>query len=62
MYQRIWMRHLGEKATMVGKSGNKHDQFAVAVLEDKTLCTVSDELLVFFFFGVSLFPLLVAQR
>ena len=42
------MRHVGEKATMVGKSRNEHDQFAVAVLEDGTLCTVSGESLVFF--------------
>ena len=40
MYQRIWMPHVGEKATMVG---NENDQFAVAVLEDETLCTVSGE-------------------
>ena len=33
---------------MVGKSRNEHDQFAVAVLEDGTLCTVSGESLVFF--------------
>ena len=50
MYQRIWMCHVGEKATTVGKSGNEHDQFAVAVLEDETLCTVSGESLVFFCF------------
>ena len=56
MYQRIWMRHVGEKATTVGKSGNEHDQFAVAVLEDETLCTVSSESLVFCcFFGRHLF-------
>ena len=41
VYQRIWMRHVGEKATTVEKSGNEHDQFAVAVLEDETLSTVS---------------------
>ena len=29
-----------EKATMVREPGNEHDRFAVAVLEDKTLCTV----------------------
>ena len=41
VYQRIWTRHVGEKVTTVRKSGNKNDQFAVAVLEDETLCTVS---------------------
>ena len=42
MYQRIWMPHIGEKATTVRESENEHDQFAVAVLEDET-CTVSGE-------------------
>ena len=52
MFQRIWMRHVEEKATTVGKSGNEHDQFAVAVLEDETLSTVSGgSLLVCCFFG-----------
>ena len=46
VYQRIWTRHVGEKVTTVRKSGNKNDQFAVVVLEDETLCTVSS----FFFF------------
>ena len=56
MYQRIWMHHVGEKATTVGKSGNEHDQFAVAVLKDETLSTVSGESLVFllFFWSTSL--------
>ena len=40
MYQRIWTPHVGEKATTVREPGNKHDRFAVAVLEDETLCTV----------------------
>ena len=61
VYQSIWTRHVGEKVTMVRKSGNENDQFAVAVLEDKTLCTVSS----FFFFLVvrdlTLFTLLVVQ-
>ena len=51
VYRRIWMphrAHVGEKATMVRESGNEHNQFAVAVLEDETLCTVSGESLVFF--------------
>ena len=43
----IWMPHVGEKATMVRESGNEHDRFIVAVLEDGTLCTVSSESLVF---------------
>ena len=47
MYQRIRTSHVGEKATTVRESGNKHDRFAVAVLEDETLCTVSGESLVF---------------
>ena len=37
---RIWTPRVGEKATMVREPGNEHDRFAVAVLEDKTLCTV----------------------
>ena len=44
------MAHVGEKATTpstVRESGNEHDQFAVAVLEDETLCTVSGESLIF---------------
>ena len=40
MYQRIWMPHIGEKATTVREPGNEHDRFAVAVLEDEMLCTV----------------------
>ena len=32
----------------VRKSGNEHDQFAVAVLEDETLCTASGDSLFFF--------------
>ena len=40
MYQRIWTPHVGEKATMVREPGNEHDRFAVAVFEDKTLCTI----------------------
>ena len=47
MYQRIRTPHVGEKATMVRESGNEHDRFAVSVLEDEMLCTVSSELLVF---------------
>ena len=40
VYQRIWTSHVGEKATMVKEPGNEHNRFAVAVLEDETLCTV----------------------
>ena len=40
VYQRIWTPHVGEKATTVREPGNEHDRFAVAVLEDETLCTV----------------------
>ena len=47
-YQRIWTPHVGEKATTVRESGNERDRFAVAVLEDETLCTVSGESLAFF--------------
>ena len=46
MYQKIWTPHVGEKATTVRKSGNEHDRFTVAVLEDETLCTGSGESLV----------------
>ena len=38
---------VGEEATTVRESGNQHDRFTVVVLEDKTLCTVSSESLVF---------------
>ena len=48
MYQRIWTPHVGEKAITVRESGNKHNQFAVALLEDEMLCTVSSESLFFF--------------
>ena len=65
MYQRIWTPHVGEKAMTVRESGNKHNQFAVALLEDEILCTVSGESLVLFFCGrpgtLSLFALLVVQ-
>ena len=49
VYQRIWTPHVGEKATTVHvrESGNEHDQFAVSMLEDEMLCTVSGESLVF---------------
>ena len=40
MYQRIWTPHVGEKATTIREPGNEHDQFAVAVLEEDTLCAV----------------------
>ena len=40
MYQRIWTPCVGQKATTVREPGNERDQFAVAVLEDETLCTV----------------------
>ena len=41
------MPYVGEKATTVRESGNEHDRFVVAVLENGTLCTVSDESFVF---------------
>ena len=47
MYQRIWTPHAGEKATTVRESGNEHDRFAVLVLEEKMLRTVSGKSLVF---------------
>ena len=59
MYQRIWMPYVGENATTIREPGNKHDRFAVAVLEDETLCTVRH-----FFLNVqdlSLFASLVVQ-
>ena len=69
MYQKIWTPHVGEKATMVRESGNEHDQFTVALLEDKMLYTVSGESLVFFLFflflvvqDLSLLASLVVQR
>ena len=63
MYQRIWTPHVGEKATTVRESGNEHDQFAVVVLEDETLCIVCGESLVFLVVqDLSLFALLVVQR
>ena len=34
VYQTMWTPHVGEKATIVRESGNEHDQFTVAVLED----------------------------
>ena len=46
MYQRKWTPHVGEKATTVREPGSEHDQFAVAVLEDATLCTVGHFFLV----------------
>ena len=45
MYQRIWTPHVGEKPTTVREPGNEHNRFAVAVLEDETLCTVGHLLL-----------------
>jgi len=39
VYQRIRTPHVREKATTVREPGNEHDRFAVAVLEDETLCT-----------------------
>ena len=38
--QRIWAPFVGEKATTAREPGNEHDPYAVAVLEDQTLCTV----------------------
>ena len=40
MHQRIWTPRVGEKATTVREPGNLHDSYAIAVLEDETLCTV----------------------
>ena len=40
VYQHIWTPHVGEKATMIREPGNEHDRFAVAVLEEDTLCAV----------------------
>ena len=39
VYQRIWMPFVGEKATTARESGNQHDPYTGAVLEDQTLCT-----------------------
>ena len=39
-HPRIPRMDTSEKATMVREPGNKHDRFAVAVLEDEMLCTV----------------------
>ena len=39
-YQRIWTPFVGEKATTAREPGNEHDRYAVAVLEDETLCAV----------------------
>ena len=40
VHQRIWTPHVGEKAMTVREPGNSHDCYAIAVLEDETLCTV----------------------
>ena len=40
MYQRIWTPHIGEKANTIREPGNSYDRFAVAVLEEDTLCVV----------------------
>lgn len=40
VYQRIWTPFVGERATTVREPDNEHDRYAVAVLEDETLCTV----------------------
>lgn len=38
--QRIWAPFIGEKATTATEPGNEHNCYAVAVLEDETLCMV----------------------
>ena len=40
VYQRIWTPFIGEKATTAREPGNQHDRYAVAVLEEQTLCTI----------------------
>jgi len=40
VYQRIWTPFVGERATTVREPDNEHDRYAVAMLEDETLCTV----------------------
>ena len=40
VYQRMWTPFIGEKATTAREPGNQYDRYAVAVLEDQTLCTV----------------------
>ena len=40
VYQRIWTPFVWEKATIAREPGNQHDLYAVAMLEDQTLCTV----------------------
>jgi len=40
VYQRIWTPFIGERATTVREPDNEHDRYAVAMLEDETLCTV----------------------
>ena len=37
VYQRIWTPFVGEKFATARAPGNKHDPYAVAVLEDQTL-------------------------
>jgi len=41
VYQRIWTLFVGERATTIREPDNEHDRYAVAVLEDETLCTVA---------------------
>ena len=60
VYQRMWMPHVGEKATTVKEPGNEHNRFTVAVLEDKTLFTVGHFFVVLQ--DLSLFASLVVQR
>ena len=40
VYQRIWTPFVGEKANTTLEVTNVHDRYAIAVLEDDTLCTV----------------------
>ncbi len=40
VYQRIWTPFVGETATIASEINNAHDQYAITVLEDNTLCTV----------------------
>ena len=40
VYQRIWSPYVGEKAMTVREPENEQDHYAVAVLEEETLCTV----------------------
>ena len=40
VYQRLWTPIIGEKANTAREPGNKHDRYAIAMLEDQTLCTI----------------------